>query len=182
MFSNFKFIKFFLFTSCISILLVGCSKKHSVVSDFDMDRYLGRWYEIARTDDVFQKDCINTTSTYSLKKKSHISAVDSCLLPNGQTRIVKGALMFATPDKTKGALKVSFVKPFYSNYNIRFLAPDYSYAIITDGKSKHLRLISRIPKVSNAMQYAMLKNIESLNFKIEKLHFTEHKVVTVAKK
>ncbi len=145
------------------------SEPLATVASVDLKRYVGTWYEIARYPNRFQKDCHgDTTANYTLLANGKIQVVNSCRQANGKTDTARGKAKIV--DKTSNArLKVSFFWPFYGDYWIIGLAPDYRYAIVGEPGRKYLWILSRTPKMS-AQDYAeALEKIRAAGYDPDRL-------------
>lgn len=119
----------------------------------DLNRYIGKWYELASIPQRFQKQCIaNTTAEYSFSENNRIRVLNSCDTKSGKRSVAEGrAEVFDRNSNSK--LKVTFLKLFdwvfsvSGNYWIIDLAPDYSLALIGDPTTKYAWLLSRTPAV-----------------------------------
>ncbi|MCQ2110397.1 MAG: lipocalin family protein [Bacteroidaceae bacterium] len=109
----------------------------------DLDRYLGKWYEIARYDHAFEKGMTHCTAQYSLKTNGKIKFRNNGI-KNGKYRESEG---IAKTTAVNGRLRVSFFRPFYSDYRILMLAPDYSYVLVGGASSRYLWILSRTPEL-----------------------------------
>lgn len=113
------------------------------VRDFDAERYLGKWYEIARFDFKFEKNLSRVTANYSLNPDGSIKVINSGY--NAEKRhwqSAEGRAIFAkTPEV--GMLKVSFFGPFYAGYNVIAIDKDYKYALVFGRNLNYLWLLSR---------------------------------------
>lgn len=130
----------------LSILFfVGCAPKDpniKSVTYVNLDKYLGTWYEIARYEHFFEKDCKNVTATYEVLKDDKIKVINRCQLIT--TNEKKEAIGKAyTVDDTNSKLKVSFFWPFYGDYWVIMLADDYSYAVVSEPTKEYLWILSR---------------------------------------
>jgi apolipoprotein D and lipocalin family protein len=122
--------------TCAAMLLIAmartlhASEPLTTVPSVDLKRYVGTWYEIARYPNRFQKKCVgDTTADYTLLANGNIQVVNSCREANGKMNTARGKAKIV--DRTSNArLKVTFFWPFYGDYWIVGLAPDYSYAIV----------------------------------------------------
>ena len=97
----------------------------------DLTRYLGTWYEIASFPQRFQRGCTATKATYSLRADGDIDVVNQCRKgsPTGKEDVAKGRARVV--DRVSDAkLEVSFFRPFWGDYWVIDLAPDYSYAVV----------------------------------------------------
>ncbi len=133
------------------LLLAGCAsipKNAQAVTDFRLSRYVGTWYEIARTDNKYEKNLDNVSATYTLQTggiKVENKGYDESAK---EWKTVEGKASFRG-DNSVGELKVSFFGPYYSGYNIVRLSEDYSYAMVTGESTDYLWILSRektIPK------------------------------------
>ena len=98
------------------------------VHKVELEKYLGKWYEIAHLPAKFQEGCNETTATYTLLDNGVISVLNECK-KNGKMKLAKGKAKVV--DKTTNAkLKVTFFWPFYGDYWIIKLGDDYSYAVV----------------------------------------------------
>lgn len=122
----------------------------ATVSSVDLKRYTGRWYEIARYPNRFQKKCIgDTTATYSLREDGKIEVLNSCRKSSGSFTEAKGTARIADKE-TNAKLKVTFFWPFSGDYWIIGLDPDYRWAIVGEPRRRYLWLLAREPHMSDA--------------------------------
>jgi apolipoprotein D and lipocalin family protein len=171
------FMKWSLLLTCaLPVLLVGralsAPPKLVPVSGFDLNRYLGKWYEIARLPFSFEKDLVNVTATYSLRSDGKVKVVNEGYkkTKSGKHDVAEGKAKFAkSPDK--GYLRVSFFWIFYGDYIIVELDPDYKYAMVASSH-KYLWILSREPKMDNAILDKLVKKAQELGFETTKLYFT----------
>lgn len=128
-------------------LLTGRSKltaDNSVVTNFDLARYLGDWYEIARFDHRFERGMDHTKASYTLRKDGKVDVLNTGI-KNGKSTAAKGV---AKLTDTPALLRVSFWGPFYSDYRVMLLDNDYQYALIGSGSDAYLWILSRTPQIS----------------------------------
>jgi apolipoprotein D and lipocalin family protein len=127
------------------------------VSRVDLNRYIGRWYEIAKYPNRFERKCDrNVTATYSIRPDGKISVVNACITREGQQNQSSGWAK-AVNQKTGAKLKVTFFWPFFGDYWIIDLGPDYDYAVVGEPSRKYLWILSRTPKMEDAV-YAEVVN------------------------
>jgi apolipoprotein D and lipocalin family protein len=122
----------------------------------ELERYLGRWHELARYEASFQKDCEAVTADYSLRPDGDVRVVNTCRKgsPDGPAESAEAVAKLV--EGSNGAkLKVSFFGPFYGDYWVLDRAPDYSWAIVGEPEGKFLWILSRKPNVT-ARQYDQL--------------------------
>ena len=108
----------------------------------ELDRYLGRWYEIARYEQGFQKGCEGVTADYALRPDGSISVINRCRKPGGKTSEARGRAKIVDR-ATNAKLKVSFFGPFYGDYWILDRADDYRWAIVGEPSGRYLWLLNR---------------------------------------
>lgn len=158
----------------LSLFLASCSTKQTdlkTVEKVDLERYLGSWYEIARYEHSFQKDCKNVKANYSLREDKKIQVVNSCTKIS--TNEFKDAKAIAySVDETNSKLKVSFFRPFYGDYWILDLDKDYKYVIIGTPSKEYLWILSREKIMNDELLNKLLEKITSLGFDKSKLIYT----------
>jgi apolipoprotein D and lipocalin family protein len=139
------------------------------VSIVDVNRYLGRWYEIARYPNRFERKCArDVTAHYSIKANGEIRVVNSCITPAGSvTRSVGTAKIVDKSGHAK--LKVTFFWPFYGNYWIIGLGPDYEYAVVGEPSRKFLWVLGRVPQMSDELYLRITSQLASKGYDASKL-------------
>jgi apolipoprotein D and lipocalin family protein len=108
----------------------------------DLQRYLGRWYEIARYEQGFQKGCEGVTADYALRPDGSISVINRCRKPGGKTSEARGRAKIVDR-ATNAKLKVSFFGPFYGDYWVLDRGDDYQWAIVGEPSGRYLWLLNR---------------------------------------
>lgn len=158
----------------IAIVLAGCGQllsRHPVgnrsvpqpVKTVDLQRYLGRWYEIARYEQWFQKGCEGVTADYSLRPDGSIDVVNRCRKPDGKTDEARGRAKVV--DKaTYAKLKVSFFGPFYGNYWVLDHADDYSWSIVGEPSGRYLWILAREPTPREAKVTDLIHRVQSMGY------------------
>jgi len=161
----------------ILVLLSSCTtlpKGANVIESFEKEKYLGKWYEIARYDFAFEKNLNNTTAEYAIRKDGKIDVVN-----RGYNYITKkwseakGKARFKGVD-TKGELEVSFFGPFYAAYNVIALDKDYQYALVAGSSLKYLWILSREKTIPSEVKDQYLTIAQSLGYETSKLIWVEH--------
>lgn len=161
-------------TVAAAFLLSACSSPTppsgvTVVENFNAQRYLGRWYEIARFDHRFERGLEKVTATYSTMDDGGIQVINRGYNPErGMWQQSTGKAYF-TGDSNRAALKVSFFGPFYGGYNILALDKDYQYALVCGPDRDYLWLLSRTPTMPDAVKKQMLDIAARQGFPVEKL-------------
>ena len=145
-----------------------------VVPHVELDKYLGKWYEIARLPAKFQEGCNNTTATYALSENGSISVLNECI-KNGKAKQAKGKAKVV--DKNSNAkLKVTFFWPFYGDYWIINLGKDYDYAVVGTPNRKYLWILSRTLQMDDKLFSQLIEFVKIKGFDVSKLIKTSHKV------
>lgn len=152
----------------------GIPKKAKPIGNFKLDRYLGRWYEIARFDYRFEKNLSNVTAEYNLNEDGTVSVVNRGFhVVKRQWKSAQGKAKFRT-DKQTAALKVSFFGPFYSGYNVIAIDEDYQYALVAGESLKYLWILARSPAIPNHIKQDYLNKAKSVGYDISELIWVEH--------
>jgi apolipoprotein D and lipocalin family protein len=144
-------------------------KVYDAVSPFQLSRYLGTWYEIARMPSFFEDGLTNVTATYSLNSNGTVR-VENRGLKNGSPSMAIGKARFAGAPTT-GYLQVSFFGPFYSDYKIVALDSSYRYALI-GSSTKYLWILCRQPTLDKSIISVLLEQARNLGFDISRVYFT----------
>ncbi len=158
----------------------GCRKSKSdidktVVSNLTLEKYLGKWYEIARYENKFEKGLEKVTAEYSLRDDGKIKVVNSGYNVNsGDKKIAVGKAK--VPDKAKPShLKVSFFAFFYADYLILELGNDYQWAVVGSSSDNYLWILSRTPELSENTLKDILHKIQVRGYNTEKLLYVRQK-------
>jgi apolipoprotein D and lipocalin family protein len=147
--------------------------KLEVVPHVELEKYLGKWFEIAHLPARFQEGCTDTTATYTLSEDGNISVLNECRR-NGKVKLAKGKAKVV--DKNSGAkLKVTFFWPFYGDYWIIDLGKDYNYAVVGTPNRKYLWILSRTPQMADKLFSQLIESAKSKGFDVSKLIKTSHK-------
>lgn len=152
--------------------LAGCSKHtvdNTVVTNFDLNRYLGDWYEIARFDHSFERGMAHAKASYTLRKDGKVDVLNTGL-KNGKPSQAKGV---AKLTETPGLLRVSFWGPFYSDYRVMLLDEDYQHALVGSGSDDYLWILSRTPQITPETKAKILAEAQSRGYDTAKLIWTE---------
>jgi len=158
-----------LFNSCASI-----PQKAKPVENFEVNRYLGTWYEVARFDFRFEKDLDNTSANYTLDKKGNVIVLNSGynFVKNKWSK-ADGLAKFRG-DKNIAALKVSFFGPFYSGYNVIALDENYQYALIAGKNLDYLWILSRTKELPEEIKTEYLKIAVEIGYDTSRLIWIKH--------
>ncbi len=154
--------------------ITGCSTPYlplDTVKKVDLEQYLGTWYEIARYEHYFEKGCRDVSATYTRNEDGSIRVINQCTKEDGETTEAVG-VAYAT-DNSYSKLKVSFFRPFYGNYWIIMLDPDYDYAVVGDPSRQYLWILSRTPQLDNDIKEMILKRLPQMGYAVEPLMWTK---------
>ena len=170
-------INHLIFLSCGFFLLFAgevfsAPPKYVPVSGFELNRYLGKWYEIARLPFPYEKGLVNVTATYSLRKDGKVKVVNEGYknTKDGKHKVANGKAKFGeSPDL--GYLRVSFFWPFYGDYIIVELDPDYTYAMVISSP-RYLWILSREPKMDKTVLDNLIEKAKKIGFDTGKLFYT----------
>lgn len=158
-------------------LLPACqalAQKFQPVSNFSLEKYLGTWYEIARTPVSFEKGLNEVTADYSLRPDGKVTVVNRGVKENGKESVARGKAKFGG-EKNTGYLRVSFFGPFYGDYIIVELDPDYRYALVAGSSTKYLWILCRTPKLEQETLDRLVEKAKQLGYDTSKLIFTKQK-------
>ncbi len=144
------------------------------VTDFDLDRYLGNWYEIARLDHSFERDLTNVTATYSLREDGSVRVLNSGFDPRSCTFDTREGRATFNGDPTVASLGVSFFGPFKGGYHVIDLASDYSYALVSGPNKDFLWILSRSPSLPEATLQRLINEARSAGFPVDELIIVSH--------
>jgi len=166
----------------ISVLAVGCKttterlnlEPLKTVGQVDLASYLGNWYEIARIPAWFQKGCVGSTATYSLREDGQIDVINRCFKETlaGDVKEARGIARI-TDTKTNAKLEVSFFRPFWGAYWIIELDPEYRYVVVGHPSRDYLWILSRCPQMDDQTYSSLIERIKSQGYEIERLIHTD---------
>ncbi|MFM5883819.1 MAG: lipocalin family protein [Novosphingobium sp.] len=137
----------------------------------ELQRYLGKWYELARYEQGFQKDCDGVTAEYALRDDGKISVLNRCRKPDGKIDDAKGKAKIVDT-ATNAKLKVSFFGPFYGDYWVLDHADDYSWSIVGEPSGRYLWLLSRDAAPGRDRLDALIARAGALGYDTSMLRIT----------
>ena len=149
-------------------------KPLEVVESVDLERYLGRWYEIASYPAWFQKNCTAVTADYALREDGFIEVINSCRKKSldGKLKQSKGRAK-VVDETTNAKLKVSFFGPFWGPYWIIDLDPEYQWAVVGAPNRKYLWILSRSPQMDEALYDEIVSRLPAKGYDPNGLNTTE---------
>ena len=160
--------------SSIAAALTGCGSTSDIaaVRNFEPARYMGAWYEIARLPQYFERDMDEVKAQYTLNADGTINVLNSGV-KDGKPKSITGKAKLKHPDADPqtGELRVSFFWPFYSDYRVIELAPDYSYAVVTAGSRDYLWVLARKPTMEKEQLDGILNRAREHGFDLGELEY-----------
>lgn len=152
-----------------------------VVPEVDFTRYQGRWYEIARLPNWFEKSCArDVTAEYTPRDDGRIAVVNRCRQSDGKMKSAEG-IARRVEGKPPSVLKVrfapailSFIPQVWGDYQVIALAPDYSYAVIGTPDRKYLWVLARAPRLDPAVYGMLLDDARMQGFDVARLEMPPH--------
>jgi apolipoprotein D and lipocalin family protein len=154
---------------------VGIPENVSPVDNFKLEKYLGRWYEIARLDHSFERGLSQVTADYSLRDDGGVKVLNrgysakekSWKEAEGKAYFVKGS--------DQGFLKVSFFGPFYGSYVIFGLDHEnYQYSLVCGPDKSYLWILNRSPVMKKEIKYLLIEKAAAFGFETSNLIFLDH--------
>lgn len=144
------------------------------VSSVDLNKYSGKWYEIASFPQRFQKGCRCTTAEYTVNKKGYVEVVNRCRkgAVNGKEKVAK-AKAFVEEGSSNAKLKIQFFWPFKGKYWIIDLADDYNYAVVSHPNRKYLWILSRTTQMDSGVYNKIIERLQTRGLDTSKLKITE---------
>jgi len=153
---------------------VGLPENVTPVGNFQLDEYLGKWYEIARLDHSFERGLTQVTATYSLRKDGGVRVVNRGYSPEKKRWKQAIGKAYFVKNPHLGYLKVSFFGPFYASYIIIELDhAGYQYALVAGPDKSYLWILARSPTISKVLQNRLIAKASAMGFDTQKLIFVE---------
>lgn len=150
--------------------LSACTKDfdNSTVDEFDLSRYLGEWYEVARYDHSFERGLDNTMAEYILQDDGKVVVLNTGW-KNGKFKLAEGKAKYPDPEGEPGALRVSFFLFFYSDYNVMMVDENYQISLVGSKAEKYLWILSRTPEPDPALLDMVLEEAQKRGYDTSKL-------------
>ncbi len=165
-----------------ALLSVGCSitppDNVKVVNNFELNRYLGSWYEVARLDHSFESGLQQVTANYSLRNDGGVKVINRGFNPEKNKWQQSEGKGYFTGPTSRAALKVSFFGPFYGGYNVIELDKDYQYALVCGPDKSYLWILSRTPQLQPAVKQHLLETAQHYGFDTNKLVWVDQSKAT----
>lgn len=144
------------------------------IKPFDQQKYLGKWYEIARLDYKWERNLDNVTAHYSLKDNGDIRVENRGY--NFKKEKWEQSIGKAKPvgDPREAKLKVSFFGPFYAGYNVIAIDENYQYALVVGENTKYMWILSRTTTIPESVKQAYVQKAKAIGFQTEDLVWVKH--------
>lgn len=136
----------------------------------DLERYLGRWYEIARYEQRFERGCKSATADYSMRPDGNIRVLNRCQKGDGEFEEALGIAKIVDAE-TNAKLKVSFFRPFYGDYWVIDRGDDYSWSIVGESSGRYLWILSRKPHPGDREVRQLVNRASELGYNTSMLVF-----------
>lgn len=170
-------MKHILMVICTLVGIGGCRSNsdgavidNRTVQTFDVARFMGKWYEIARYDHRFEEGMTRVSATYTLLDDGRIEVLNSGY-KDGKYKEIKGKAKQPNP-ADPGKLKVSFFLWFYSDYYVLILDPEYRYVVIGSSSDKYLWIMSRQPDLAEDVIRNLLDQLRERGYDTAKLVYS----------
>lgn len=148
--------------------------KARAVKPFDLDKYLGKWFEIARFDYYWEKDLKNVVAMYMKNPDGTVKVINTGYnSKNKKWEQSTGKAKFVA-DADEGKLQVSFFGPFYSGYNVIAIDKDYQYALVAGKNLHYLWILSRKREIPGDIEEEYLQIAKNIGYDTSRLTWTRH--------
>ena len=166
-------------TATFSMTLTGCSTAPpeglTSVTPFEVKRYLGKWYEIARLDHSFERGLTDVSATYTLKPDGSLEVINRGFnTKKDEWKSAIGRALF-TGSQNQASLKVSFFGPFYGGYHVLALdQKEYQWALVSGPDRDYLWILARTKVLAPAIRDQLVAEAKKMGFATDKLIWVEH--------
>jgi apolipoprotein D and lipocalin family protein len=166
-------------TATFSMTLTGCSTAPpeglTSVTPFEVKRYLGKWYEIARLDHSFERGLTDVSATYTLKPDGSLEVINRGFnTKKDEWKSATGRALF-TGSQNQASLKVSFFGPFYGGYHVLALdQKEYQWALVSGPDRDYLWILARTKVLAPAIRDQLVAEAKKMGFATDKLIWVEH--------
>ncbi len=152
----------------------AASRLLATVPSVDLEKYMGKWYEIASFPQSFEKGCHCSMAEYSMTDKGYVRVVNTCRKDSAEGKVKTAAgKAFVVEGSGNAKLRVQFFWPFRGDYWIIDLAQDYAYAVVGDPSRRYLWILCRTPKMEEAVYREIVERAAGKGFDVSKLVRTD---------
>lgn len=165
---------------CLAVLplLNACTSPPegvTVVSPFDVKRYAGQWFEIARLDHRFERGLSDVNATYRLEADGSVAVINRGFdAAKGEWKEAVGRALF-TGDSNTASLKVSFFGPFFGGYHVIALDPGYRWAMVIGPNTDYLWILARDKQLPPGVREQLVAQAARLGVNTNELIWVEHR-------
>ncbi len=160
------------------LFLVGCvgiPQNVKPVDNFQLERYLGKWYEIARLDHSFERGLTRVSAIYSVRDDGGVRVLNGGYAEKEKAWKTAEGKAYFVEGSNLGYLKVSFFGPFYGSYVVFELDhANYQYSLVCGPDKSYLWILARTPKISNELKDRLIAKAAASGFDTSKLIFVDH--------
>jgi apolipoprotein D and lipocalin family protein len=148
------------------IMLNGCNSTQDlkVVDNFELSKFSGKWYEIARLDNQFEKNLIGVTLFYNIGEQGDVEVIHRGFNQTNNSRYVAKGKAHFVKQTTQGHLEIKFSTLSYSDYKVLELDKNYEYALITSDSFDYLWILARDPILEDAIYQQLIDKAHHLGF------------------
>ncbi len=167
-------MKRFFLMAFAAMLFAGCESAtvdNTPVNSVDLNRYLGRWYEIAKFDHSFERGIEYAMANYTMRDDGKIDVLNTGI-KDGRAKDAKG---IAKTTSIPGLLRVSFFGPFFGDYRILMLEENYQYALVGGSNNRFLWILSRTPQLDEATLSLILAEADRRGYDTTRLLWVKQK-------
>lgn len=162
----------------VTLIFAGCAgmpEQVKPIDNFNVQNYLGKWYEIARLDHSFERGLTRVSAEYALREDGSLKVTNRGFsAKENRWKEAIGKAYFVN-ETDKGYLKVSFFGPFYGSYVIFDLDQEnYQYSLVCGPSTSYLWILARTPEIEAAVKNRLVAKAASLGFDTSKLIFVAH--------
>ncbi|MDG2090480.1 MAG: lipocalin family protein [Gammaproteobacteria bacterium] len=168
------------FILCGVLILSSCTgipEGIQPITHFEIEKYLGQWYEIARLDHSFERGMAGVTATYSMREDGGIKVLNEGFLANENFWDQAEGKAYFISQGDVAHLKVSFFGPFYGSYIVFQLGDNYDYAFVTSTNKSYLWFLSREAEINESLKQEFIELVTGLDYKIDELIWVDHNIV-----
>jgi apolipoprotein D and lipocalin family protein len=166
------------YVGLLLLMLAGCVKIPpgvEPIANFDAQRYMGQWYEVARLDHRFERGLSEVTAYYELKPNGKILVTNRGWNASKQKWQQAQGRAYQVGESGNGLLKVSFFGPFFGAYVIAELDTlSYQYSLVTGPNHSYMWILARNPVLEDEVRTMLLARAKAMGFKVEDLIWVEH--------
>lgn len=147
--------------------------KSAIVDNFEIDRYMGTWNEIARLPNLIEKNLHNLTEEYTLNEDGTVGVVTRAYNIEKNKPVEASGTAKLKGAGNRGEMGVAYYLPFYLDYNLLAIDPNYRYAMVSGSGMDYLWLLSRENTIPEEFKKQFITKATSLGFDIPKLQWMD---------